>query len=287
MRFAGFCGLAVLISLLAGGDVAGGNVAGGRAGVIAAADGNNAAPADAVAVDVELVLAVDVSYSMDMDELAAQREGYANALVSADFLRALKSGTHGRIAVTYFEWASAYDQKIIVSWRMIEGPETADAVAREILAAPIRRAARTSISGAIAFAMPLFNNSGFKGERRVIDISGDGPNNNGMPVTVARDEAITRGFTINGLPLIIRPPSAGMMDIANLDAYYEDCVIGGPGAFVVPVKGRESFLQAIRTKLIREIASPRQDARVMPAAIPAPRVNCMIGETLWQRRFDP
>lgn len=277
MRFAVFGELAILISLLAGGDVAG-----GKLGAMAAADTSDAMP-----VDVELVLAVDVSYSMDMDELAVQREGYANALVSADFLRALKGGIHGRIAVTYFEWASAYDQKIIVPWRMIEGPETADAVAREILAAPIRRAARTSISGAIAFAMPLFNNSGFKGDRRVIDISGDGPNNNGMPVTVARDEAISRGYTINGLPIMIRPPSAGMMDIANLDMYYEDCVIGGTGAFVVPVQGRENFLQAIRTKLIREIARPRREGQIIPVAATAPRVNCMVGETLWQRRFDP
>src|SRR6185312_14543843 len=125
-------------------------------------------------VDVELVLAVDVSYSMDMDELALQREGYAHAIVSKEFLQALKNGPHGRIAVTYFEWAASTDQKIIIPWRVIDGPETADAVANEISKAPIRRASRTSISGAINFAMALFEDNPYRGIRRVIDISGDG-----------------------------------------------------------------------------------------------------------------
>ena len=134
-------------------------------------------------VDVELVLAVDVSYSMDMDELAIQREGYAQAIVSKEFLQALKTGPNGKITVTYFEWAASSDQKIIIPWRVIDGPETADAVANEIMKTPIRRASRTSISGAINFAMPLFDENPHRGIRRVIDISGDGPNNNGSPVT--------------------------------------------------------------------------------------------------------
>ena len=134
-------------------------------------------------VDVELVLAVDVSYSMDMDELAIQREGYAQAIISKEFLQALKTGPNGKIAVTYFEWAASSDQKIIIPWRVIDGPETADAVANEIMKTPIRRASRTSISGAINFAMPLFDENPYRGLRRVIDISGDGPNNNGAPVT--------------------------------------------------------------------------------------------------------
>jgi hypothetical protein len=126
-------------------------------------------------VDVELILAVDVSYSMDMDELAIQREGYAQAIVSKEFLQALKTGPNGKIAVTYFEWAASTDQKIIIPWRVIDGPETADAVANEIMKTPIRRASRTSISGAINFAMPLFDENPHRGLRRVIDISGDGP----------------------------------------------------------------------------------------------------------------
>ncbi|MET0905336.1 MAG: DUF1194 domain-containing protein, partial [Tardiphaga sp.] len=153
-------------------------------------------------VDVELVLAVDVSYSMDMDELAIQREGYAQAIVSKEFLAALKSGPNGKIAVTYFEWAAASDQKVIIPWRVIDGPESADAVAAEIMKTPIRRASRTSISGAINFAMPLFDENRLHGIRRVIDISGDGPNNNGSPVTVARDAAVEKGIIINGLPIM-------------------------------------------------------------------------------------
>src|ERR1700726_2841186 len=183
----------------------------------------------ATTVDVELVLAVDVSYSMDMDELAVQREGYAQALVSKEFLQALKALPNGKISVTYFEWAASNDQKIVIPWRIIDGPETADAVADEILKAPIRRASRTSISGAINFAMPLFDEDPYHGVRHVIDISGDGPNNNGAPVTGAREAALAKGIVINGLPIMVKEPSYSPMDIDNLDLYYEDCVIGGLG----------------------------------------------------------
>ena len=205
-------------------------------------------------VDVELVLAVDVSYSMDMDELALQREGYAQAIVSKEFLQALKSGPNGRISITYFEWAASTDQKIIIPWRVIDGPETADAVANEIMKTPIRRASRTSISGAINFAMPLFDENPHRGLRRVIDISGDGPNNNGAPVVIARDAAVEKGVVINGLPIMVKEPSYSTMDIDNLDFYYEDCVIGGPGSFVVTIKDRDKFKEAIRTKLLLEVA---------------------------------
>ncbi len=163
---------------------------------------------------------------MDMDELAIQREGYAQAIVSKEFLQALKTGPNGKISITYFEWAASSDQKIIIPWRVIDGPETADAVANEIMKTPIRRASRTSISGAINFAMPLFDENPYRGLRRVIDISGDGPNNNGTPVTGARDAALAKGITINGLPIMVKEPSYSTMDIDNLDFYYEDCVIG-------------------------------------------------------------
>lgn len=239
-------------------------------------------------VDVELILAVDVSYSMDMDELAIQREGYAQAITSKEFLTALKAGPTGKIAITYFEWAAASDQKIIIPWRVIDGPESADAVSAEIMKTPIRRASRTSISGAINFAMPLFDQNELHGLRRVIDISGDGPNNNGGPVTIARDAALEKGIVINGLPIMAKEPSYSTMDIENLDLYYEDCVTGGPGSFVVTIKDREKFKEAIRTKLIMEVAGltpPR--ARAVPVAetTKEPRVNCMIGEKIWQDRW--
>jgi hypothetical protein len=238
-------------------------------------------------VDVELVLAVDVSYSMDMEELAIQREGYAQAIISKEFLSALKAGPNGRIAVTYFEWAASNDQKIIIPWRLIDGPESADAVAAEILKTPIRRASRTSISGAINFAMPLFDENSWHGLRRVIDISGDGPNNNGPPVTIARDEAVGRGIVINGLPIMVKEPSFSTMDIENLDLYYEDCVVGGPGSFVITIKDREKFKEAIRTKLVMEVADRTAERRVVPVAGASkePRVSCLIGEKIWQDRW--
>ena len=236
-------------------------------------------------VDIELVLAVDISYSMDPDELALQREGYARALTSTEFINALKQGIHGKIAVTYFEWAGGQDQKVVVPWRVIDGPESAGSVANEIAQAPLRRAARTSISAALLFGMQLFETSGQRGIRRVIDISGDGANNSGPLVVVARDEVLSHSITINGLPVMLKRPSYSTMDIEQLDEYYEDCVIGGPAAFVVPVKDREKFVEAIRTKLVLEIANLPPDAKVLKASAANPRVPCTIGERIWQERW--
>jgi hypothetical protein len=227
----------------------------------------------AIAVDAELVIAVDVSNSMDPEEQALQREGYITGLTSREFLSALRSGINGRIAVTYFEWAGPYDQKIVMPWRLIDGPETAAAVTKEIAAAPYRRAPRTSIYGALQFAKPLFDNSGYHGLRRIIDVSGDGTNNIGPPVTLMRDQVLEGGITINGLPIMLSRPYGSGTDIANLDVYYEDCVIGGPGAFVIAIHEREQFKDATRTKLVQEIAGP------LPQVIPVqatrrPRVYC-------------
>ena len=273
-------------AVLVAGAIAGGDVA----GIAAPSPGNqqtsrSADKESSPSVDVELVIAVDVSYSMDMDELAVQREGYAQAIVSKEFLQALKSLPLGKISVTYFEWAASSDQKIIIPWRVIDGPETADAVADEIMKTPIRRASRTSISGAIYFAMPLFEANPYRGLRRVIDISGDGPNNNGLPVLGARDIALSKGITINGLPIMVKEPSYSTMDIENLDWYYEDCVIGGPGSFVVPIKDREKFKEAIRTKLLLEVAGRTPEHRIVPVAEREPRVSCLIGERIWQDRW--
>jgi hypothetical protein len=282
MRWCVSIGVVLVACAMAGGDVAG----------IAAPNPRNhlsnhlaETKDEKAAVDVELVLAVDVSYSMDMDELAIQREGYAQAIVSKEFLQALKSLPNGKISITYFEWAASSDQKIIIPWRVIDGPETADAVADEIMKTPIRRASRTSISGAIYFAMPLFDENPYKGLRRVIDISGDGPNNNGAPIVGARDEALSKGIVINGLPIMVKEPSYSTMDIDNLDWYYEDCVIGGPGSFVVSIKDREKFKEAIRTKLLLEVAGRTPEHPVVPVAAKEPRVSCLIGEKIWQDRW--
>jgi hypothetical protein len=239
----------------------------------------------AVQVDAELVLAVDVSYSMDPDEQQLQREGYMAALTSREFLQALRQGMNGRVAVTYFEWAGSHHQQIIVPWRLVDGPESADSFAADIGRARYSRASRTSISSALLFAAPLFEGSGYRGVRRVIDVSGDGVNNNGPPVTMVRDEVVAKGITINGLPILLKRPNASTLDIDQLDIYYEDCVIGGPGAFVIPIRERDQFKEAIRTKLVLEIAGRTPERRIVPAAAAAPRISCTIGERLWQERW--
>ena len=240
---------------------------------------------NAIPVDVELIIAVDVSYSMDPEEQALQREGYVMALTSREFMRALREGANSKIAITYFEWAGQFDQKIIVPWRLIEGPELADAVANEIAAAPYRRASRTSIAGALTFAKPLFDHSGYRGLRRVIDVSGDGTNNAGPLIVPTRDDVLSAGITINGLPIMLKRPTPGTMDIENLDVYYEDCVIGGPGAFVVPIHDRKQFIEATRTKLVLEISGREPERRVVPVSAEAPRISCTIGEKMWQDRW--
>lgn len=240
------------------------------------------------AVDVELVIAVDVSYSVEPDDLAAQREGFARAIVSQEFLDTLRTGPIGRIALTYFEWSSTKDQKVIVPWRQIDGPDSAEAAATEMMKAPIRRGSRTSISSAIRFAVPLFEQNPYRGSRRVIDVSGDGPNNTGDPVAAARDIALQQSIVITGLPIMtngVPPDPTDFQHIDHIDWYYEDCVIGGPGSFVVPITDRENFKEAIRTKLALEVAGRTPEGSAAPSVGKPPRVDCTIGEKLWQQRW--
>ena len=176
-------------------------VFGTMAAVIAAPDlKSNAAPDNLPAVDVELVIATDVSYSMDPKALAAQREAYAEAIVSQAFLEAVAAGPNKKISVTYFEWSAFRDQRLLVPWRLIDGLESATEVAAEIAKTPIRRGTQTSISAAINFAIPLFEANPYRGLRRLIDITGDGPNTVGGPVTGARDAALAKGIAINASP---------------------------------------------------------------------------------------
>ena len=202
----------------------------------AAPVGRGNADTKTTTVDVELVLAVDISYSMDPDELALQRDGYARALTSREFLNALRQGDPRENSRHVFRMGGRRRSEGRRSVALIDGPESAGSVANEISQAPLRRAARTSISGALLFGMTLFDSSGQRGIRRVIDVSGDGANNSGQLVVVARDEVVSKGITINGLPVMLKRPSYSTMDIELLDEYYEDCVIGGPAAFVVAVR---------------------------------------------------
>jgi hypothetical protein len=240
-----------------------------------------------VAVDAELVFAVDISYSMNSEEQHLQRAGYVAALESPEFLHALQSGPLGKVAVAYIQWSSYTDQNVVLNWSLIDGPESAQAIAGELGAAGFRRARRTSISGGIDFAAHMFENNGYDGARRIIDVSGDGPNNDGRPVLEARNEALGKGIVINGLPLVGIRPYIGPADIQDLDIYYQDCVVGGPGSFMIPVHNTNSFVDATRAKLVREIAAlPPPPARpVQLVADDEPRISCMVGENLWGHRF--
>ena len=260
--------------------------------VMSLAVASAARPATAVAmsVDLELVLAVDVSGSIDEDEARLQRDGYVAAIVDPRVVAAIRSGVLGRIAVIYFEWAGERWQEPVVGWRLIHDRASAGAFAAELDRTPISVGPWTSISSAIDFAVPLFADNGFEGTRRVIDISGDGPNNTGRMAPTARDEAIARGIVINGLPIVNERFNISWASIPNLDLYYRNCVIGGPGAFIVVAEDFRAFAKAIRRKLILEIAglfpgrhAPPAPRRILliPTVADAKAPPCDIGE----RRF--
>ena len=242
-------------------------------------------------VDLELVLTVDVSLSMDVEEQRLQRDGYVAAFRDPEVWRAIASGPSGRIAVTYVEWAGATVQATVLPWTLIDGPVAAQVFADALEAKPISRAQMTSISGALLYAASVLNTNPFKGRRQVVDVSGDGPNNAGATVELAREALLARGIVINGLPIQIKsggPYSA--FDIPNLDQYYSDCVIGGPGAFSLPVRERGQLATAIRRKLILEISGLQSwgEPSLIPAQAPfgpaTPQAaDCLIGEKMWHR----
>lgn len=221
-----------------------------------------AAPAGAPAagelpVDLELVLAVDVSGSVDEVEARQQRQGYVAAFRDPLVHRAIEQGGFQRIAVTYVEWAGAAYQQTVVGWTLLDGPEACERLASALAEAPLGRGRWTSISAAIDYAAGLFDDNGYAGERRVIDISGDGTSNNGRSLDAARWEALDRGLVINGLPILNdRPQPFGMPTPRQvaLDDYYERWVIGGPGSFMIVATDFDDFRRAVLAKLVREIA---------------------------------
>jgi hypothetical protein len=237
-------------------------------------------------VDLELVLAVDVSQSMDYDEHQLQRAGYVAAFRHDDVINAILYGPRGRIAVTYMEWGDAYDQVQIVPWMLIASREDAAAFADALADEPIYPSQRTSISRAIMRAADLIDANDFDGYKRVVDVSGDGPNNTGPMVELARDAVAERGVTVNGLPIMLKEADS-WYDIPNLDRYYEDCVVTGPGAFVAPVESLEQLAPTIRGKLVLEIVglpTMIHRAQFLDEEGPADRADCLIGEKLWQSR---
>lgn len=232
-------------------------------------------------VDVELVIAVDVSDSMGHSELRQQRAGYVAAFRAPQVISAIREGKHRRVAVTYVEWARDDLKRVIVPWTIIEDAASSRAFADRLEAARIANMRRTSISGAIRFGVAALAENGIEGDRQVIDISGDGPNNQGGPVTKARDAAAAGDVTVNGLPLLIQPWYPGIaMGAPGLDLYYRHCVIGGPGAFVVPVRSWDEFPNAVRHKLVIELAgTAARKASVLPAQLQIePEVDCLMGE---------
>ena len=247
------------------------------AALVATHDGVSAA---AQPVDLELILAVDVSGSIDEGEAMLQRHGYIAAFRHPRVVGAIRRGPRGRIAVAYFEWAGFGHIKVINDWTIIEDTQSAQAFADRLGAAPPGTARRTAISEAIDFAVPYFEGNGFSGARKVIDISGDGPNNWGRLVTHARDAAIAAGITINGLPVVNGGPGPpGTPPTPGLDRYYRDCVIGGAGAFMVVARDFEDFAGAVLRKLILEISGAKPPPRLVPAALRA-APPCDVGDGL-------
>ncbi|MEM6636443.1 MAG: DUF1194 domain-containing protein [Pseudomonadota bacterium] len=234
-------------------------------------------------VDVELFLAVDVSRSMSVGELELQRRGYAEALSSEAVAQAVANGLIGQVAITYVEWAGSYSQRVVVPWTLVETSDDLQRFADQLVNEFSTSLRRTSISGALLYAAESFEDNSYHGLRRVIDVSGDGPNNQGRPVLRAREAVLDKGFIVNGLPLMTREGIGGQFHLDDLDLYYEACVIGGPGSFVIPVRNWEEFAQAVRRKLVLEIAAVppplvwRAQSRVRPD------YDCLIGEKIWER----
>ena len=248
------------------------------------------APAETgeVPVDLELVLAVDISSSVDGYEARLQRDGYVQAILDARVMRAIKSGVLGRIAVTYVEWASYDYQRTAVDWTLIHDEMSAQAFALQVARASVITGRRTSISALIEYVAPQFEGNRFEGTRLVIDISGDGPNNHGTLVHYARDAAVTAGIVINGLPILNdRPNRFGFPIMKGLDLYYRECVIGGPGAFIVTAESFVDFADAIRSKLIMEIAgtTPATDRspNLRHLAAAGDSAPCDAGERQWRQ----
>ena len=237
---------------------------------------------DRLEVDVELFLAVDLSRSMTPYEIEIQRRGYAEALASDQVWNAINGGLIGTVAITYVEWAGEYAQRVVVPWTLIDSREDAQGIAHVIGTQFSDGMRRTSISGALLYAADSIETNAYQGLRRVIDISGDGPNNQGRPVTRARNSVLEKGIIINGLPLMTRDEMSRIWDIPDLDEYYRRCVIGGPGAFVIPVLDWSQFAEAVKRKLVLEISG--LPAQIIPAQMRKELpYDCLIGEKTWEK----
>ena len=237
-------------------------------------------PPQPVPVDAKIVLAVDASRSMDEVEFGVERDGYVRALRRPELIRAVTAGRLGRVAFAYFEWSGQIGDGGLVPWRIVASAADADRLAAEIAALPAPRNMGTSISRALTFGADLLENDDIASERLIIDVSGDGVNNVGPPVTRARDAALARGITINGLPVLIPGENNRLPD---LDRYFEECVIGGPGAFVLPAGSRDEMAETIIRKLMLEVSDLMPELRPVP--VDYEPIDCMVGERLFHKRM--
>ena len=235
-------------------------------------------------VDLELVIAADISFSISVGEQNIQRRGYAQAFLKPEVIAAVTSGPNSKIAVTYVEWAGPGTQFQVVPWTLIDGTKSAQAFADKLREAPIHRGGETSISKGLLYVSALFETTPFKGLRKVIDISGDGPNNGGPGVMGPREQLLSRQVTINGLPLVGDAGDSSVeMDVA---AYYRDCVSGGPGSFVFPVSSWREFGRSISRKLVMEISNlvPTEPRPVRLVAL-KPETDCLAGEKAMRENY--
>ena len=209
---------------------------------------------EVVDVDLRLVIAVDVSRSIDEDEARLQRQGYLDALVDRRVIDAMTGGPLKRIAIAYVEWAGTHYQRTLIDWSLVDSAPAAAAFAAKLEESPYTSQSWTAVGAGLAYAATKFDEPLFRSTRKVIDISGDGKTNNGPPAEIVRDELVKRGIVVNGLPILSDRPNFGRPPETDLDAYYEEKVIGGPGAFMVVAKGFADFGRAIRNKMTREIS---------------------------------
>lgn len=233
-------------------------------GSLAAATAVSTARAE-TPVDLQLVLAVDVSRSIDEVEAELQRRGYIEALTNERVIDAILSGENRRIAVCYTEWAGTHYQVVVIDWTVIDGPAAARRFADKLAEAPRESQSWTAIGAGLAHAGQRFDNSGFVAKRRVIDISGDGRTNDGPPAELVRDQLVQLGIVVNGLPVMMNRTNFGRPPDLSLDKYYEENVIGGSGSFMIVADNFDHFGRAVRTKLVREISGIDVTALPIPA----------------------
>lgn len=237
---------------------------GSLAGSLATLAGATGARAE-TEVDLQLVLAVDVSRSIDEVEAELQRRGYIEALTAPKVIDAILSGEHRRIGLCYLEWAGTHYQQVVIDWTVIDSEAAARRFAEKLAEAPRTSQSWTAVGAALAFSAQRFENSGLTSKRRVIDVSGDGRTNDGPPAEMIRDRLVTQGIVINGLPVMMNRTNFGRPPDSLLDKYYEENVIGGQGSFVIVATNFEDFGRAVRSKLIREISDGRLTRQPGPA----------------------